>query len=173
MENGYPFAYQSWRDIAHVGFEWSFVPLSKDPEVTPSEGYIIKTNGNVGVNTTIPQSYLYAKFAIAAGNNQLTLKARNFGSNDTYFKLTAIKEDGTVTHIAPESNTATEASAAENGCWKFKHGGGSPDDPESYASFVYDLSQFNGSNVVLCFGVFKGGMDGDENKLCIYSIELQ
>lgn len=173
MTEGYPNAYRSWRDVAHIGFEWSFVPLSKDPEVTPSEGYIIKTNGNVGVNTTVPQSYLYAKFAITGENDQLTLKVRNFGSNYTYFKLTAVKEDGTVAHIAPSSNTATEASEAENGCWKFKHGNGNPDDPEGYAAFVYDLSQLNGSNVVLCLGVFKGGEDTDENKVCIYSIELE
>jgi hypothetical protein len=173
MTDGYPFAYRSWRDIAHIGFEWSFVPLAKDPEPTPNEGYIIKTNGNVGVNTTVPQAYFYAKFAIAAGNNQLTLKGRNFGSNYTYFKLTAIKEDGTVTHLEPASNTAEDASAAENGCWKFKHGSGSADDPESYASFVYDLSQLNGNNVVLCLGVFKGGTDTNENKLAIYSIDLQ
>jgi hypothetical protein len=173
MTNGYPYAYQSWREVAHIGFEWSFAPIAKDPEVTPFEGYIIKTNGNVGVNTSVPQAYLYAKFAITGENDQLTLKARNFGSNYTYFKLTAIKEDGTVTHLAPSSNTAMEASGAENGCFKFKHGDGNPDNPEGYASFVYDLSQFNSSNVLLCLGVFKGGTDTDENKVCIYSIELQ
>ena len=55
---------------------------------------------------------IYAKFAIASGNNKLTIKTRSFGSNYTYFKLTAIKEDGTVTYISPSSNTATAASAA-------------------------------------------------------------
>jgi hypothetical protein len=173
MIEGYPYAYRAWRSIAHIGFEWSFMTLSKDPEPTAGEGYIIKTNGNVGANTSVPQAYFYAKFAIAVGSNQLTLKARNFGSNYTYFKLTAVAENGTVTHVAPASNTAAEASAADNGCWKFKHGNGSADDPDSYASFVYDLSAFNGSNVVLCLGVFKGGTDTDENKLCIYSIQLQ
>lgn len=173
MTDGYPNAYRSWRDIAHIGFEWSFVPLAKDPEVTPSEGYIIKTGGNIGKDTKVPQSYLYAKFAITGDNDRLTLKTRNFGDNYTYFKLTAITEAGVATHIQPTSNTATDASVAEDGCWKFKHGEGNPDNPEGYASFVYDLSQFSGSNVVLCLGVFKGGTDTNENKLCIYSIELQ
>jgi hypothetical protein len=173
MVMGYPYAFRAWRDIAHIGFEWFFVPLAKDPEPTRNEGYIIKTNGGVGVSTTVPQAYFYAKFAIAAGNNQLTLKGRNFGSNYTYFKLTAVEENGTVTHVPIASHTATEASAADNGCWKFKHGSGSFDDPDGYASFVYDLSQFNSSNVVLCLGVFKGGTDTDENKLAIYSIDLQ
>ncbi|MDR3366109.1 MAG: carboxypeptidase-like regulatory domain-containing protein [Prevotellaceae bacterium] len=173
MTEGYPVVYRSWRATHHIGYEWSFVPLHKDPEVTPSEGYLIKTRGSeASVNTVEPEAYYYSKFAIAAGNNQLTLKTRNFGSNYTFFKLTAITEAGAVTHIAPVSNTATEASAAENGCWKFKHGSGGRDNPEEYASFVYDLSQFNGSNVVLAFGVYKGEANGNESKLVFYSIEL-
>jgi hypothetical protein len=173
MTSGYPAVYQTWRETHHIAYEWAFAPLAKDPEVTPSEGYLIKTQGNVGVDLSVPQAYFYAKFAIATGNNQLTLKTRNFGSNYTFFKLTAITEDGTVTHIAPASNTATEASQADNGCWKFKHGNGGAGDPDAYASFVYDLSQFNGSNVVLAFGVYKGETNGDENKLVFYSVTLE
>ena len=171
--DNYKDAYRSWRTVNHVLAEWSFVPLYKDPEVFPSEGYLIKTRGNTAVDTQTPESYLYAKFAIASGSNRLTLKTRNFGSNYTFFKLTAIKEDGTVTHIAPSSNTAQDASAAANGCWKFKHGNGGADNPDGYASFVYDLSQFNGSNVVLALGVYKGeSTNTDENKLVIYSLNI-
>lgn len=166
-------AYKSWRTVKHIAREWSFVPLFKDPEVFPSEGYLIKTRGNGAVNTTVPEAYFYAKFAIASGKNQLTLKTRNFGSNYTFFKLTAIKEDGTVKHIAPSSNTAQEASAAANGCWRFKHGSGGAGTPNDYASFVYDLSEFNGQNVVLAFGVYNGELNGDENKLVFYSVTLQ
>ncbi|MDQ2658105.1 MAG: carboxypeptidase-like regulatory domain-containing protein [Bacteroidota bacterium] len=169
--------YRSWRDVDHVAAEWSFVPLKKDPEVFASEGYLIKTRSTPEVSTEVPESYLYSKFSIAEGRNQLTLKARNFQSGSapdhyTYFKLTAIKEDGTVTHIAPTSNTAEDASAQDNGCWKFRHYHGSKDDPDSYASFVYDLSQFNGSNVVLVFGVYNGAANTSENKLAFYSIDL-
>lgn len=172
MQTGYPAAYRAWRDIAHVGYEWSFMPLYKDPEVFPSEGYLLKTRGNGAINTEVPEAYFYAKFAIASGNNQLTFKTRNFGSNYTYFKITAIEEDATVTHLQPVSNTAQEAIAAENGCWKFKHGNGGKDDPAGYASFVYDLSQFNGRNVLLVIGVYNGEMNGDENKLVFYNIDL-
>lgn len=173
MATGYPAAYRAWRNVSHIGHEWSFVPLHKDPEVFPSEGYLIKTRGSgTAVNTKEPEAYFYSKFAIATGSNQLTLKTRNFGSNYTFFKLTAIKEDGTIVHVAPKSNTAQEASAAADGCWKFKHGAGGAGDPEAYASFVYDLSQFNGSNVVLAFGVYKGESNGDESKLVFYSINL-
>ncbi len=171
--DNYKDAYRSWRTVNHVLAEWSFVPLNKDPEVFPSEGYLIKTRGNTAVDTQTPESYLYAKFAIASGNNRLIFKTRNFGSNYTFFKVTVIQEDGTVTHIAPSSNTAQDASASANGCWKFKHNNGGADNPDGYASFVYDLSQFNGSNVVVALGVYKGeSTNTDENKLVIYSLNL-
>ena len=171
--DNYKDAYRSWRTVNHVMTEWCLVPLNKDPEVFPSEGYLIKTRGNTAVDTQTPESYLYAKFAIAAGSNKLTFKTRSFGGNYTFFKLTAIKEDGTVVHIAPSSNTAQVASAAADGCWKFKHDSGSADNPDSYASFVYDLSQFNGNNVVIALGVYKGeSTNTDENKLVIYNLTI-
>ncbi len=172
MTSGYPAAYQAWRAVSHVGHEWSFMPLYKDPEVFPSEGYLIKTRGNGAVNTLVPESYFYSKFAIASGSNQLTFKTRTFGSEYTFFKVTAIKEDGTVYHLTPASNTAQEAAAAANGCWRFKHDAGSKGEPDAYASFVYDLSQFNGTNVVLAIGVYNGELNGAENKLVLYSIDL-
>ncbi|MBF0647845.1 carboxypeptidase regulatory-like domain-containing protein [Dysgonomonas sp. GY75] len=173
MTTGYPAAYRAWRNVAHIGHEWAFVPLHKDPEVFPSEGYLIKTRGSgTQVNTKEPEAYFYSKFAIAPGSNQLTLKTRNFGSNYTFFKLTAIKEDGTIVHVAPKSNTAQDAAAAADGCWKFKHGSGGAGDPDGYASFVYDLSQFNGNDVMLIFGVYKGESNGDESKLVFYNINL-
>ncbi|HEY0740221.1 MAG TPA: carboxypeptidase-like regulatory domain-containing protein [Chryseosolibacter sp.] len=166
-------AYRSWRDVSHVGAEWSFVPLKKDPEVTPSEGYIIKTRGTPEVSTTVPEAYLYAKFAIAAGSNQLTFKTRNFGGNFTYFKITAIEDNGTVTHVEPQSNTAQEASAAADGVWKFKHEDGGAGNPEGYASFIYDLSPFNGKNVTLAIGVYNVEANTGENKLVFHTIELK
>lgn len=170
--DNYVDAYRAWREVAHVGAEWSFVPLKKDPEVFPSEGYILKTRNTPEVNTEVPESYLYAKFSIGAGSNELTFTTRNFGANYTYFKLTAIENNGTVTHIAPASNTATEASAAENGTWKFKHEDGGAGNPEGYASFVYDLSQFDGQDVTLVFGVYNGEANTGENKLVFHTIDL-
>ncbi|MDR1681440.1 MAG: carboxypeptidase-like regulatory domain-containing protein [Prevotellaceae bacterium] len=166
-------AYKSWRTVPHIGKEWTYLPLYKDPEPFAGQGFIIKTRGNGAINTLVPESYFYAKFEIKAGQNNLTLRTRNFGSNYTFFKLTVIKEDGTVTHMSPVSNTAQEASAAANGCWKFKHGAGEVGTPNDYARFVYDLSQFNGNNVVVALGVYNGEVNGDENKLCINAIDLQ
>lgn len=170
--DNYVDAYRAWRENSHVGAEWHFVPLKKDPEVFPSEGYLIKTRNTPEVSTTVPDAYLYAKFAIAAGSNQFTFTTRTFGTNFTYFKLSAIEDNGTVTHVAPQSNTADEASAAADGCWKFKHGSGGAGDPEGYASFVYDLSAFNGKNVTLVLGVYNGEANTGENKLVFHTIDL-
>ena len=61
----------------------------------------------------------------------MTLKTRNFsGTNATFFKVTAIRMDGTVVHLAPASHTAQFAEAAADGCWKFIHQAGGKGDPE-------------------------------------------
>jgi hypothetical protein len=143
--------------------------INKDCEPHRSEGFILKTSGSSAVSTVLPDAYLYARFAIAAGNNKFTLKARNFSANATFFKLAVIKDDGTVSYVVP---TASVGSAAANSCWQFVHQSGGGDDPDGYASFVYDLSAFNGNNVVLALGVYKGASNADENKLCIYTMDL-
>ena len=171
-DKNYAVAYRTWRDVNHIAYCWTLMPVVKDPEVFAGQGYLIKTTGNGAPNTNKPEAYFYAKFAIAQGNNKLTLKTRTFGGQWTFFKLTAIKEDGTFVNLAPISNTAQEAAAAENGCWKFKHDAGESDKPNDYAKFVYDLSQFNGNNVVLAIGVFNGEKSSDENKLVFHSVEL-
>ncbi|WP_221409684.1 carboxypeptidase-like regulatory domain-containing protein [Pseudochryseolinea flava] len=165
-------AYRKWRDVAHIAAEWSFVPLKKDPEVFPSEGYLIKTRNTPDVSTTVPEAYLYSKFSIAAGSNKLTLSTRTFGGNYTFFKLTAIDNDGNVIHVAPQSNTAQDASAADDGCWKFKHDAGGAGTPEQYAKFVYDLSQFDGKDVTIAIGVYNGAASSGENKLVFHRIDL-
>ena len=171
--DNYVNGYRSWRPVNHVASEWSFVPRIKDPEVFASEGYVIKTRGTAETSTVLPEAYIYSKFAIAAGSNQLTLKARNFHSeNFTYFKLTAIKEDGTVQHIVPASNTAESTLTAADGCFGFKHSRGDKNNPDQYASFVYDLSQFNGEKLFVAFGVYNVVANTGENKLAFYSIEL-
>lgn len=170
--DNYVDAYRSWRTVGHVGAEWHFVPLKKDPEVFPSEGFILKTRDTPEESTTVPEAYLYAKFSIASGSNQLTFTTRNFGSNYTYFKLTAIDDDGNVTHVEPTSNTAQEASAASDGCWKFKHGDGGASNPEGYAAFVYDLSAFDGKDVTLVIGVYNAEANTGENKLVFHTIDL-
>ena len=165
-------AYRTWRPAGHFAAWWSCMPVKKDAEPFAGEGFVMKTNGGgTPVSTADPQSYFYAKFAIAAGHNNFTLKARNFSSvNATFFKLTAITEDGTVKHIIP---TASAGEAAADGCWKFCHEDGSADNPDAYATFSYDLSEFNGKSEVLALAVFKGEANDDENKLSIYGMSLK
>jgi hypothetical protein len=166
-------AYRSWRDNNHIGANWSFVPLKKDPEVFAGEGYLIKTRGTNEVNTVVPEAYLYAKFSIASGSDNLTLSTRNFSSNPTYFKVTAIQNDGTVTHLDPQFNAAeVNASAAEDGTWKFTHQQGGSGNPDDYAKFEYDLSQFDGQDVTIVIGVYNGVADSGENKLVFHQIDL-
>lgn len=171
--DNYVNAYRTWRDVAHIGSEWHFVPLHKDPEVFPGEGYLIKTRSDARVNTKEPESYYYAKFAIAPGCNKMTLRTRNFGGDPTYFKVSAIEDNGTVTHVAPVSNTAQSASAAADGCWKFVHDSGANGRPDSYAAFTYDFSQFNGKNVTVAISIHMGEANGRENKLVLYSIDFE
>ena len=167
----YATAYQSWRGLGHIAAEWSLVPVNKDAEPFPTEGFVIKTRGNVSPNLTTPESYFYIKYAIEAGKNQMTLKARSFSEeNSTWFRLTVIAEDMTVTHILPASHKADSYSEEDGNFVKFNHRNGTADAPDGYATFTYDLSEFNGKKVILALGVYAGEQNGDENKLCINEI---
>lgn len=173
-------AYQSWKDAGHIGYWWSFMPVKKDTEPFAGEGFVIKTRHDAGVDFTKPEAYFYAKYAIKAGANKLTLKARNFNSNaPTYFGLVAITEDLKVTPVIPAFTAGTGVDGASGeavanaGVFKFINEAGGPSEPEKYATFEYDLSAFDGKNVVLALGVVKGEASNTEDKLCIYSLELK
>ena len=176
--DNYRDAYQSWKEAGHIGYWWSFMPVKKDPEPFPSEGFVIKTRHDAPVDMTKPEAYFYAKYAIAAGADKLTLKARNFSSaNPIYFGLVAITEDMTVTPLVPkftpgEGVENNMAEAVEGQLFKFINEDGGQGNPEKYATFEYDLSAFDGKNVVLALGVVKGEESNNEDKLCIYSITL-
>lgn len=167
----YATAYQSWRGLGHIAAEWSLVPVNKDAEPFPTEGFVIKTRGNVTPNLDTPESYFYIKYPVEAGKNQMTLKARSFSeANSTWFRLTAIDEDMNVSHILPASHTADSYSEVTGNFVKFNHRNGTADAPDGYATFTYDLSDFNDKEVILALGVYAGEQNGDENKLCIKEI---
>lgn len=167
----YATAYQSWRGLGHIAAEWSLVPVNKDAEPFPTEGFVIKTRGNVTPNLDTPESYFYIKYPVEAGKNQMTLKARSFSeANSTWFRLTAIDEDMNVSHILPASHTADSYSEETGNFVKFNHRNGTADAPDGYATFTYDLSEFNGKEVILALGVYAGEQNEDENKLCINEI---
>lgn len=171
--------YYFWGKTGHIASEWSFQYVNKDAEPLPSEGFIMKTRSNVKADYHLPESYFYSKFAISGGHNKLLLKARSFDSSvPTTFKFTVIRENGKVTFLDPVKNTAVSAGKVEeggNGCWQFINEKGGQGNPADYATFEYDLSAFDGEAVMVCISVHKGEVPGQggEQKLCLYSIDIQ
>ena len=170
----YVWAYRDWNKTGHVAAYWGLTSITKDCDVFTNEGYTIKTRGGNGsVSTTKAESYLYSKFAISNNRNKLTLRARNFGDNATYFKLIAITDEMNVKYLQPNSESkVSDLKEGPDGTIKFRHSNGDTGHPENYGKFVFDLSQYNGKNVTLVLAVYKGEANGDENKVTIYSIDL-
>ena len=170
----YVWAYRDWNKTAHVAAYWGMTSITKDCDVFTNEGYTIKTRGGNGiVSTSKAESYLYSKFAIDGNNQKLTLRARNFGNHPTYYKLIAITDDMNVKYLQPtKESKVDELSEGPDGTIKFNHKNGDTGHPENYGKFVFDLSQYKGKNVTLVLAVYKGEENGDENKVTIYSIDL-
>lgn len=164
--------YMPWFGTDHLMMYWSLMYISKDVEPVNGEGYTIKTRSDVDPNYLVPESYIYSRFKISDVNDQMTMRIRTFSSaNPTVFKVTAVPENGSATALSPSSNTAREASAVADGCWKFIHEKGAG-DPKDYAAFTYDLSSYKGQNVVIAISVHKGDTRGGEQKMCFYGIEM-
>ena len=170
----YVWAYRDWNKTGHVAAYWGMTSITKDCDVFTNEGYTIKTRGGNGiVSTSKAESYLYSKFAIDRNNQKLTLRARNFGNHPTYYKLIAITDDMNVKYLQPtKESKVDELSEGPDGTIKFNHKNGDTGHPENYGKFVFDLSQYKGKNVTLVLAVYKGEENGDENKVTIYSIDL-
>lgn len=173
-------AYHSWREQNHFAAYWACMPVHKDAEPFAGEGFVIKTNGG-GTPVTLdePQAYFYSKLPINS-KKTLYMKIRNFSiEHPTYFKVVAISEDCEVKFLEPTVHTVGNghennfAESLGNGAWKFINEGGSQDEPELYANFEYDMSEYSGKNVIIALAVFKGDDNGDENKLSIHSIGLK
>jgi hypothetical protein len=171
-------AYHDLAGTGHIASEWAFQYVNKDIEPLVSEGIVIKTRSGVDADYAIPESFWYSKFSIASGSDQMTLKVRNF--DDTYpttVKFTVIENDGTTVHfLDPSEYTAVSAGKVDdgNGCWEFINNAGTTGTPDEYATFTYDLSEFDGEDVMICIGVHKGAIPdkSGEQKLGIYSIDL-
>lgn len=165
--------YNVWNGTDHIAAQWAFMYVNKDTEPTAAEGFVIKVRSDAPVNTVTPESYFYAKFAVDGGSDHLTFTTRNGDDlKYTYFKVTAISEDGTVNYLQPSAHKATQAEAAADGCWKFINNAGDSGNADAYATFEYDLSEFSGSNVVIAIGVFKGESVDGEQKLFMSNIKL-
>jgi hypothetical protein len=168
--------YNVWNGTCQIAANWGFMYVSKDTEPTAGQGFVIKTRSGVAANYDTPESYFYSKFDISSANDHMILRVRNFSDDTpTTFKIAAISEDGSVSYLDPVSNTAASASkvAGGNGCWQFINNAGDGNEAD-YAAFEYDLSAFEGKNVVLALGIFKGITpdQGGEQKLSIYGIQF-
>lgn len=166
--------YNPWNGTNHIAAQWAFMFVNKDVEPTAGEGFVIKVRGDAPANLKLPESYFYGKFNIDGNHDRMTFTTRNGDSGKyTYFKVTAIEENGTATHLSPVEHRAEKAESAGEGCWKFINNKGDAGNVKDYAAFTYDLSSFSGKNIVLAIGVFKGETIDGEQKLFFHSINFE
>ena len=126
---------------------------SADYEVSASEGALIKTRSEeLDVENCV---FLYSKFAITEQNSYLRFKARGFGGSIPELAVTvySLGADGEVVEkiITPDisafdlnGNQVTDMSGGWiNGTWS----------TDNYTQFKWDLSDFEGKNVVIMIGL--------------------
>ena len=169
-------AYKNWAGTGHICSEWGFQYVAKDTEPLAGEGFVYKTRSNVDANYDVPESYFYSKLAIAAGHNTVKVHMRNFsGTEPTTFSVAAITMDGEMHFLAPGASSVIDQLNKVDGtdCYEFIHEKGGLDVPDEYGVFVYDLSAYNGQDVVFTLAVHKGATRGGEQKICLHSIEIQ
>ena len=143
---------------------------SADYEVSASEGALIKTrNDELNVENCV---FLYSKFAITEQNSYLRFKARGFGGNIPELAVTVYSfgADGEVVEqiITPDisafdlngNQVADMSDGWINGTWS----------TDNYTQFKWDLSDFEGENVVIMIGL--RNTQGGENKIAIQEIHL-
>ncbi len=161
-----------WAGTGHIASEWGLQVVRQNYCTSDcGEGFMLDTR-NLAQDFSTPVSYLYSKFNIDSEHDKMSFYTRNFSSSVyTYFKITVIEADGTVSHLSPSEYTATAAEAADNGCWKFIHESGWSGDLTKCARFDYDLSAFSGKDVVICIGLYSNG--ADEQKLVFCSVNFE
>ena len=172
--NGGQQGYNLWTNTNHIAANWAFQSINSGrAEPVNGEGYTIKCKSNTDPNYDTPVNYLYSRFSITDANDKIHFRFRTFSSDaPTVFRVTAVPVNtGKAEALTPVSNSAKSAKATTNGCWEFVHeqGNGTPVD---YAEFVYDLSKFKGQDIVIALGVYKGETRDGEQKLCIYSVDM-
>lgn len=178
-------AYANFRQQNHILGYWASMPLKGAAEPFDGQGTAFKTNGDPNqVDQEIPHYYLYAKFAITPDNDNLTISARTFNGwgHDVWFNVLAIKEDCSVANL--EANDIVIGHHPDvdfddnNFCervgdkYKIFNEGGEPEYPELYTTLKFDLSAYQGQNIVLAIAVYKAAPSDQENKLCIKDIIL-
>ena len=171
-------AWHGWYGTNHLMAHWGYMFINYTAEPLADEGFLIKTRSNVPADYDLPESYLYAKFNISAKNDKMILRIRNVVDDvPSVFRVSAITENMKIHHLEPVKHQAVSASAVEggNGCWKFINNKGVDGKVDDYASFEYDLSRFNGKNVVLTVAIHKGECpdQADEQRIIIHSVDFE
>ena len=143
---------------------------SADYEVSASEGALIKTrNEELNVENCV---FLYSKFAIAEQNSYLRFKARGFGGNIPELAVT-VYSLGAGGEVVEQIITPDISAFDLNGNQVTNMGGGWINgtwSTDNYTQFKWDLSDFEGENVVIMIGL--RNTLGGENKIAIQEIHL-
>lgn len=143
---------------------------SADYEVSASEGALIKTrNDELNVENCV---FLYSKFAIAEQNSYLRFKARGFGGNIPELAVT-VYSLGAGGEVVEQIITPDISAFDLNGNLVTDMGGGwisGTWSTDNYTQFKWDLSDFEGENVVIMIGL--RNTLGGENKIAIQEIHL-
>ena len=162
-----------WAGTGHIASEWGLQWVMNTCTPDCGEGFMLQTGAEGDAEFGKPVTYFYSKFTIDSDHDKMSFYTRNFSSEVyTYFKLTVIEENGTVTFLDPSANNAAKAEKdAESGCWKFIHENGWSGDLAKCAKFEYDLSGFAGKDVVICIGLHRNS--GPEQKLVFCGIEFE
>lgn len=143
---------------------------SADYEMKATEGALIKTrNEELNVENCV---FLYSKFAIAEQNSYLRFKARGFGGSIPELAVT-VYSLGAGDEVVEQIITPDISAFDLNGNQVTNMGGGWINgtwSTDNYTQFKWDLSDFEGENVVIMIGL--RNTLGGENKIAIQEIHL-
>lgn len=143
---------------------------SADYEMKASEGALIKTRDDeLNVENCV---FLYSKFAITEQNSYLRFKARGFGGSIPELAVT-VYSLGAGGEVVEQIITPDISAFDLNGNLVTDMGGGwisGTWSTDNYTQFKWDLSNFEGENVVIMIGL--RNTQGGENKIAIQEILL-
>lgn len=143
---------------------------SADYEMGATEGALIKTRDDErNVENCV---FLYSKFAIAEQNSYLRFKARGFGGSIPELAVT-VYSLGAGGEVVEQIITPDILAFDFNGNQVEDMGGGWINGTwttDNYTQFKWDLSDFEGKNVVIMIGL--RNTLGGENKIAIQEIHL-
>lgn len=163
-----PEGYSAWRkDKTHFMHSWTYNYVSWVPQPYAGAGFIMRTKSKSEVNKDIPVSYIYTKLPVGDGHNKLHFVVRTVQrikemANPAYIKFVVVTEEGEAKTLYP---TKDSKGFEKDPVYRF---GKDPDSDlfvinsnntggyDNYANVYYDLSEFNGKDVVVMLAMFHG-----------------